>query len=128
MFRRLIRNRRGAATVELALATPVLLLILFGIFQFSFLFFIQTHMVNAAREAARRMAVADLTTAQGEIVAESLLLIVGEPYTVNAIENADSVAVVIEIPVADVSVFPGFAEMFSGVTLNATVVMRKEGS
>ena len=127
MFSRLIRNRRGSATVESALAVPVLLLLLFGIIEFAFIFFVQNNMVNAAREAARRMAVADLTLAERQAVAESLLLTVGT-YTVTTTENAETVAVAIESPTTDASLIAGNAGLLSGQTMQATVVMRKEGS
>lgn len=53
------RNERGAAAVEFALVLPLLLLVLLGIFEFGRLFNIQLVVSNAAREAARVMAIED---------------------------------------------------------------------
>ncbi len=57
-----VRSAQGGATaVEMALVAPVLIIILLGIVQFGTAFFLQNNMVNAAREAARRMAVGEAT-------------------------------------------------------------------
>jgi len=65
--RRRISNDRGAAAVEFALVIPVLLLIVFGIIEFSRLYNEQISLSNAARSAARVMAIgndqADAVTA-----------------------------------------------------------------
>ena len=128
MLRRLLRNCRGSATVQLAFAIPIFLFILLAIIEFSHVFLIQTSMTNAAREAARRMAVADLTTAQGETLARNLLIWGGGGYIVNTVENDDFVGVTIEIPVANISVIPNLAGHFMQSNLSANFVMRKESS
>ena len=46
-------NQKGAALVEFALVLPMLLLILFGIIEFSILLFDKAVITNASREAAR---------------------------------------------------------------------------
>ncbi len=56
-------RRRGVAAAEMAVVAPVLVLILGGIIQFGALFFLHNNMVNAAREAARALAVKKVTVA-----------------------------------------------------------------
>src|SRR5512137_1911949 len=46
-------KRRGAAVVEMAVVTPLLLLILFGIMEFGWVFMMEQTITNATREAAR---------------------------------------------------------------------------
>lgn len=53
------RRERGAAAVEFALVVPVLLLLVFGIIEFSRLYNQQISLTNAARAAARVMAIAN---------------------------------------------------------------------
>jgi TadE-like protein len=53
-----IRNPRGSTAIELALVLPVLVLLLFGIVEFSLLFYNQQIITNASREAARAGIVA----------------------------------------------------------------------
>ncbi|GAA2198716.1 TadE/TadG family type IV pilus assembly protein [Sinomonas flava] len=50
-------KERGAAAVEFALVLPILLLLVVGIIEFGRLYNAQIVMTNAAREAARTMAV-----------------------------------------------------------------------
>lgn len=52
-----LKNQKGAALVELAIILPILLLIVFGIFEFGRAMFIINTLNNAAREGARRAAV-----------------------------------------------------------------------
>lgn len=46
-------RRRGVATVEMAIVTPLLLTILFGIIEFGWTFMVHETATNSAREAAR---------------------------------------------------------------------------
>jgi len=50
---RFFGNQRGAALVEFALVLPLLLLLLFGIIEFSLLMYNKQIMTNASREGAR---------------------------------------------------------------------------
>ena len=54
-----VLDRRGAIALEFALVAPVLLIILLGIMQFGYAFFVQINMTNAAREGARQLAVGE---------------------------------------------------------------------
>jgi Flp pilus assembly protein TadG len=48
-----IWRRRGAATVEMAVVSPILLAMLFGIVEYGWLFMLQSNVTNAARDACR---------------------------------------------------------------------------
>jgi Flp pilus assembly protein TadG len=52
-FVRRLRDQRGAELIEMAIVTPILLMILAGIFDFGFLFRGWEVVTNAAREGAR---------------------------------------------------------------------------
>ncbi|ATW26025.1 TadE/TadG family type IV pilus assembly protein [Candidatus Formimonas warabiya] len=54
---KLIKSCKGQAMVELALILPVLLLLIFGIVEFSRVFSTQLLITSSAREAAREAAV-----------------------------------------------------------------------
>ncbi len=45
--------RRGVAVVELALVMPIFLLLVFGIIEFGYMFFVHQGLINAARVGAR---------------------------------------------------------------------------
>lgn len=58
MVENIFRQReRGAAVVEFALVVPLLLLLVFGIIEFSILFYDKAVITNASREAAREFAI-----------------------------------------------------------------------
>ena len=48
-----ISNANGAAAVEFAIVVPLLLLLLFGIIEFSLLLYNKAMLTNASREGAR---------------------------------------------------------------------------
>jgi Flp pilus assembly protein TadG len=56
------RNDKGAAAVEFALILPILLLLLFGVIQYSFYFYAMQSGSSAVGDASRRMAVGNCTT------------------------------------------------------------------
>lgn len=51
------KDHRGAAAVEFAIVLPVLLVLLLGIIDFGYAFYVQGALSNAAREGARDMAI-----------------------------------------------------------------------
>ena len=55
--KRIWRRNEGSSAVEFALVLPLFLLLMFGAADFGFVVYTQSVMFNAAREAARRMAV-----------------------------------------------------------------------
>ena len=57
-----MRRDSGQALVELALALPLLLLILVGIFEFARAYSIKQSLVNAAREGARTAVLPNIST------------------------------------------------------------------
>ncbi len=57
--RRFARCSEGISSVEFAIILPVLMLFLFSIITFASVLYIHVNMENAAREAVRRLAVAD---------------------------------------------------------------------
>lgn len=67
------RGRSGAAATEFALVLPIFLALLFSIIQFGSVLFLHNNMVNAAREAVRRMSVAEMTGAEAQTYAQTYL-------------------------------------------------------
>ncbi len=63
-FRHFVRCRRGTSSVEFVIVLAPLLLFVFGIIGFGLITYAHNNMVNAAREATRRLSVAeDVVTA-----------------------------------------------------------------
>src|SRR5262245_52889465 len=134
------KDVRGAAAAELPFPLPVLLILLFGIIQFGFIFFVWNDMTNAAREGARRLAVdGSLTEEQARTIVETWLgAWPGTTFTITACKTAedtadpatcigdDEVFVRVTAPMAEVAVIGNFVDWIGANTLTAQVVMRSE--
>ncbi len=141
---RFLTSCGGAAAVEFAIVVQLLVLILFGIITFGWMFFLENNMESAARAAARRMAVAEATSAgtnvtcssaqaqtpgSAENVACTMLPIANPAFiTVNAAELCPAeraVRVRVSADGSDVAMADIFG-YFNGKTISATVDMWRE--
>ncbi|MEO3429573.1 TadE family protein [Pelagibius sp. CAU 1746] len=123
------RADSGSAAVEFAILLPIFLAILFGIIQFGSVMFLHNNMVNAAREAARRMSVDEsFDEAQAEAYAQNYLagwnLTFSFPNTV-AQPGSPDVSIEITVPAADAALI-NFPITWPG-NLVAQASMRPEG-
>ena len=116
------KNEKGAAAVEFALILPILVIIVFGIFQFGIAFNNWISLTHAAREGARLAAVGQYTAQKVRDSAPSVQIQtinvtglsgkIGESVTVQVVGNVLN----LEIPL--IGNWP--------VQLTSTAVMRKE--
>jgi Flp pilus assembly protein TadG len=127
-------SRRGAAVVEMAVVTPLLLLFLFGIIEFGWMFMVHETMVNATREACRQATLEGTTT--GEVYTRFTNSMSGigldtSAYTVS-IEAATLanpvVTVSASVPYSKISLtgMYGFLGLNESRNLMSTCSMRKE--
>ena len=140
-------RRRGAAVVEMAVVAPVLILLLGGIIQFGGLFFLHNNMVNAAREAARALAVKKVAVAGSpdcsappagsaeELACNHLSGWASTTFTLAVCNptvpgphcdaGSSDVAVEITVPLSEASLWDALG-LFQTGTLEARVIMREE--
>ena len=142
--RRLAGAAGGGAAAEFAIVVPVLLIILFGITAFASTLFIQNNMVNAAREAARHLAVDNTASFDGgdvvcgsaeaqvvnsaESVACDYLAFWGAQFTIlvqSACPTDPKATVLISTPAPGAAVMDVFG-FFEGKALQAAITMRRE--
>ncbi len=145
--RRFARCRSGISSVEFVIVLPILMLFLFGIITFATTLYIQVNMENAAREGARRMAVAEAggirtwvpcTSVQATTAgtAENYACIYladwpisfevyAEPGCPPASPTDRNVRLTVSVN-AEAAALADVFGFFSGKTLTAKVVMRKE--
>jgi Flp pilus assembly protein TadG len=124
--------RRGIATVEFAIVLPLLMLVTFGIIEFGSVMYTRHNMVQAAREAARVLAIREGTVAEANAVAMDRLSAMsqGINFTVN-ITNPSSASgetdVIVEItaPLAEAALMDPMGIMGDGI-VRVTATMRKE--
>lgn len=114
------RNRdRGAVAVEFALIAPILLALVAGIVEFSHAYNLQISVTQAAREAAREMAVKD------DQSKAALAAITGAPglngddfelvFTPAACSDAEDVTVTVTYPAATMTGLFGSTVTVTGV-------------
>jgi Flp pilus assembly protein TadG len=124
------RIRRGAVVVELAIVSPLMFAMLFGIIEFGWLFTVQHTMVNASRAGARVGAFQGVTVDEIEAITRASLaaLNLEDRVTVNITEAVPSdpfVTVQVTIPREEVSLVGNFFG-FTGGMLEGTTTMRQE--
>jgi Flp pilus assembly protein TadG len=125
-------KRRGAAVVEFAVVTPLLVSILFGIIEYGYIFFARSTIQHAAREACR-IAILQTSESPYSEVTDRIVDLMGtasiSSYTVNmthATEEEPYETVTITVPFDAVSLLGGyFPHPSSGI--QGTCSMRKEG-
>lgn len=136
---RAARSRRGALTVEMALITPVLLVLVFGILQVGYAFMVQHALQDVARQGCRMAilrnrsqsavttAVQDLLRREGITPAKtsSAILVNDVERDMATAVAGDQVCVRIRMSLSDAALFPGFFSNFTG-TMQGSATMRCE--
>lgn len=121
--------RRAVAAVELAIVTPVLLTMLFGIVEFGWVFTVRQALVTAAREGARTASlpgstVADVQTRISDYT-QPLGLTTATPQVDCGEDGKPTGTVRVSIPYANVTLVGSYFGSTSG-NLSATCSMKKE--
>jgi Flp pilus assembly protein TadG len=140
MVRRLRKNRRGIATVEMALVLPLLLLVTMGAIRYGWLFLKAQQITNATRMGARRAVLPDATNPSVLAAINALMTAGGmgasgysvtmTPADITSLEVGDSLTVRITVPCANIDVMhvPLFTDLEpASWNLGAEVTMAKEG-
>lgn len=129
------QSESGAALVEFTVMVPLFLLIVFGIIEFGMIFFHQTNMVDAAREAARTISSCQNEPQTAAQIACNYLAC-NDPnfstqnFSINFTDSCTAQGaqgdVTVQISVATTAAsFFNYLGMFTGNTLQAKVRMRK---
>ena len=125
------RTRRGANTVELALALPVLLLFVLGGFEMARANMIRNLAANAAYEGAREAVVAGATASRAETVATSVMHSVGvanssvvvTPATITPLTST----IKVEVTVPYVTITRIAEPFLAGLQLRGECELTREG-
>ena len=132
------RGRRGITVVEVALMLPLLLLLIFGLIEYSWAFLKAGEITNAARECARYAISPDVTTV-GQLTSSSSPLVQSlEKAGINLADvnlhvptgvtpgRGQEVEISLTVPYERIKLL-GVPLMPGPSTLSATVRMMKEG-
>ena len=135
-----IGNQKGAALVEFAIVLPLLLMLVFGMIEFSIMFYDKAVITNASREGARagivydvpaRISTGDIETIVGNYCGGRLITFGStnqETTTVSGpcINAGDTITVTVTYPY-DFLVLPNFVTTLTGsIDLSAVTTMRCE--
>lgn len=140
MVRRLKEKQRGAATVEMALVLPLLLLLTMGAIRYGWLFLKAQQVTNATRMGARTAVLPDATVEGVQANIAALMAAGGmgasgysatiTPADIGSLEVGDSLTVRITVPVPNIDIMhvPLFTDLEPATwNIGAEVTMAKEG-
>lgn len=122
-FREIPRNVEGNALIEMAIALPILTLIMSGVIDFGHMFAISNSMQTVSSETARLVAINRITPAEAPTYAQSRLMKVSGTYQVNTNVTAGNVTVAITLPRSNAALID-VTGLFSSGNLSATSTMR----
>ncbi len=89
-----MKEQKGASAIEFALVLPLLLIIVFGIIEFSILFYDKAMLTNASREGARLGIVYRYNTSGPNHPNDGEIIAVVNQYAQNHLINFDAGAVI----------------------------------
>ncbi len=124
-FIALWKDESGVAAIEFGFIATIAVTLFAGIVQFGFVLFIENHMADVARDAARRFAVGESDQSETVQYAQDTLLNWGVTYTVAVTPNADDVDVKVSLPMSSVSIIDMLG-LFQSGTLSVSVTMLTE--
>lgn len=125
------QGQRAAAVVEMAVVTPLLLTLVFGVIEFGWVFMVRQSLTNAAREGCRVAVLQNSSSDQVHARVESYMAGTGlTGYSVDYTPSSPPGTVVetvrVSIPYVDVSLVGSFFGPID-FDLGSTCSMRKEG-
>jgi Flp pilus assembly protein TadG len=124
-------RHRATAIVEMAVVTPLLLTLVFGVIEFGWVFMVRQSLTNAAREGCRVAVLQNSTESQVLARVDSYMAGTGlTGYSVDYTPSNPPATVVetvrVSIPYADISLVGSFFGPID-FDLGSTCSMRKEG-
>ncbi|NQV44039.1 MAG: pilus assembly protein [Rhodospirillales bacterium] len=131
-FSRFKQHQDGVAVVEFALVAPILVVLLLGMFEFSWLFFQRHNMLTTAERGARGVATQTLTAAEAIAESQTTLTDWNITSTVTIVEPDPAnitdrdVVVRISAPTQGVSI-TGFFNFALPTNITVETFMRQEG-
>jgi Flp pilus assembly protein TadG len=132
------QRRNGAMAVEFAIVAPVMFLLLFGLFEFTRMVWIQQAVANAAREACREAVlvtttnkndvdVAARTHLQGTIANPSdvnRVRVTVSPENIGGLTSHEQIMTTVAVSYSDVSLFPPW--FLGNAEIRSTATMERE--
>lgn len=144
-FKRIRKNQKGATVVEFAIILPLLLIMIFGILEFSLILYDKAMLTNATREAARatalfqwpgRISLDDIETVVNDYLEENRLVSFDESASPEIFINGTPIGNLTDPPCSGSQGFPNTIKIeyyydflflpFGGINLDSQAEMRCE--
>jgi Flp pilus assembly protein TadG len=127
------RKRRGAEVLEMALMMPLLLLLIFGMIEFGYFFYLQHNLQAAAREGARTGAMLNASDAQAVSKASAFLTAANlnpAKFSIASSTSGDTVTVTVQATWGNVGILHLYPliPISNSKVVRGAAVMRKEGA
>jgi hypothetical protein len=133
MFARFKACRKGVAAVEAAFVFPILIALMIGAIEFSFVLFTNNAMQNAARDVSRQLAVNYIGLGEVEAaIAGRVPAWAAESAAVSVSQSAPEdptvnlITVNVSLPAADATPLNLFVALLGDLTLSTSVTMKQE--
>lgn len=124
-LRHFIADDTGWITIEFVTWMPVFAAMISFVVDSSFVFMTNSSMWDSARDAARRVAVHNLTVEEAEQYVRSNLFTTSQNFTIQATETPDEIVVTVVTPINDATALQLYSNLLQG-DLVARVTMLKE--
>src|SRR5688572_19650191 len=126
------RRRRGAEVLEMALMMPLLLLLIFGMIEFGYFFYLQHNLQAAAREGARTGAMLNATDTDAVNKASAFLSAANlnsGSFAITSTTSGDTITVTVQATWGQVGVLHLYPliPIQDAKVIRGAAVMRKEG-
>lgn len=129
-----LQEKRGLATIEMAIVIMLLLLLTFAVMEYGWMFFRMQQVTNTARSGVRMAVLPDSTVGDVQGVVDGMagqFDLTGHSYTmtpggIDTLESGDLITVLVEVPYANVQL-TGLSFFPLPDTLRGRATMAKEG-
>lgn len=122
-LRNLIRNRDGNAVIEMAVALPILIIIMTGVIDFGYQFSVANSMRTVSSETARLLAIKRITAAEAPAYARGRLMQAFGTYQVTTSTSGSDVTVNVSLP-ARAAILVDITGLLSQGNMSASSTMR----
>ena len=127
------QRRNGAAVIEFAVVSPVLILLLLGMIECGRMIMVQQLITTAVREGARIAIMEGNSASNATDAVESFLASCGitgtkidvKPDIMSIVPHGEPITVTVSVPFADVSWLPS-PFFLANTTLSSSATMRRE--
>jgi Flp pilus assembly protein TadG len=120
------RDVRGVVAIEFGVIMPLVIILLFAIFQYGMIFNTRQIMTHAARVAVRSYAIGESTADEAETMATELLNNEALSYTIDVTDDGTDATIDIVLPMSEAAIVDALGGSLMDGNIEVTIKMRME--